>query len=101
MEEMHLNRDFSVNSEGQLCVGGQVVDSNMILFEEQAKSLLEKELMEGPLNYDPANDDDDYQSFDEDIYDHLLDNDISMNDDNFSSEGGFFDINNDEFDAIN
>ncbi len=50
MEEKHLSRRISVNPEGQLCIDDQVVDSDMILFEEEAKILLEKELMEGPHN---------------------------------------------------
>lgn len=75
MEEKHLSRRISVNPEGQLCIDDQVVDSDMILFEEEAKILLENELMEGPQNV------------------------LSDDEDDFS-EDGYYDKNNyDEFDA--
>lgn len=96
MEERHLNRRISVNKDGRLCIDNQEVDSDMILFEEEAKNLLEQELMEGPHFDTPDNDfiinninDEDF-----DIEDYNPDDDIYLN-------GGYYDISNDEFDAIN
>lgn len=75
MEEKHQNRVITVNPQGQLCIDNQLVDSDMILFEEEAKILLENELMEGPQNV------------------------LSDDEDDFS-EDGYYDKNNyDEFDA--
>jgi trans-2-enoyl-CoA reductase len=98
MEERHLNRSISVNKDGRLCIDNQEVDSDMILFEEEAKNLLEQELMEGP-HYNPMEEDvDNFDGFDNDRdYDRELDSD---GDDIFFRDG-YFDISNDDFDAIN
>jgi hypothetical protein len=95
MEERHLDRIISVNPEGLLCIDNQVVDSDMILFEEEAKSLLEQELMEGPLlSY--SEEEEDYSLFEEDSDDYLEDDYIS--DEDISFFDGSSDISNDDFD---
>ncbi len=88
MEEMHQNKCFSVNAEGQLCIDDHVVDSDMILFEEEAKLLLEQELMEGPLYYYPETEDD-YSALETDSED-------LMNDDDIYYEGNNFDLFSDD-----
>lgn len=83
MEEMHQSKNFSVNAEGQLCIDNHVVDSDMILFEEEAKILLEQELMEGPLFFYP-DDEDNYSSLEIDI--DILPDDEGNNFDIFSDD---------------
>lgn len=95
MEGRHLNRILSVNSDGLLCIDNQVVDSNMILFEEEAKRLLEQELMEGPLlSY--SEEEEDYSSFEEDSEDYL--DEEFLNDEDISFYDGSSDISYDDFD---
>lgn len=96
MEEKHLNRIISVNKDGRLCIDDQEVDSDMILFEEEAKNLLEEELMEGPHFYSS---DEDLSNYD--CYDEYLDSDDYNLDDDIFFRGGYYDISNDEFDAMN
>lgn len=98
MEERHLNRIISVKKDGRLCIDNQEVDSDMILFEEEAKNLLEQELMEGPHFYNPSDEDDDLDGF---YLDHEFDFEIDSDDNNTFLRDGYFDISNDDFDAIN
>lgn len=94
---MHLNNRISISPEGKLFIDNQELDSDIILFEEEAKDLLEEELMEGPLiyypddeGYYPISENDDFDLF---LDDHLLDND------DISFRDGYFDISNDELDV--
>jgi hypothetical protein len=90
--------NLSVYFDGQLYIDSRLVDSAMILFEEEAKNLLEKELMEGPLN-NYNREDEEFSLLDSVDFDLPLekepdsDEDISLND-------NYYDISNDEFDAI-
>jgi len=95
MEEKHQNRTISVNSDGRLSIDNQEVDSDMILFEEEAKSLLEKELMEGPLSSYSENED----AYLQDYFDYDYTGENSLDDDIFFNEG-YNDISNDEFDTL-
>lgn len=95
MEENHLNRLITVNHEGRLCFDSQVVDSDMILFEEEAKNLLEQELMEGPHFYYQEEDDLMTESDDTEI----IPDDDWIQEDDISFNGGYHDISNDEFDV--
>lgn len=98
MEEQHLNRRISVNKDGRLCIDNQEVDSDMILFEEEAKILLEQELMEGPYLYYPMEDDETTPHFDKDQ--DINDRDSNYGGDDIFFRDGYFDISNDDNDAI-
>lgn len=96
MEENHLNRNISVNPDGRLCIDNQTVDSDMILFEEEAKNLLEQELMEGPHFYYTGEEDELIPE--DDDPDIILEDDQNQDDENYLN-GGYHDISNDEFDT--
>lgn len=89
---------MSVDIDGRLYIDSRLVDSAMILFEEEAKNLLEKELMEGPLNNYMKDDEDDSFLESDDFDIPLEDSDY---DENISFDSGYYDISNDEFDTIN
>jgi hypothetical protein len=95
MKEKHHNPKIRVNSDGRLCIDNQVVDFDMILFEEEAKNLLEQELMEGPHYY--------YQEEDELISENddadIIPDEDQIQEDDIYFNGGYHDISNDEFDA--
>lgn len=90
--------NLSVYVDGQLYIDSRLVDSAMILFEEEAKNLLEKELMEGPLN-NYYREDEDFSLLDSDDFDLPLEEEADS-DENISLDGNYYDISNDEFDAI-
>jgi hypothetical protein len=97
MKNTPLYRVISVNPDGRFCIDNQVVDFDMILFEEQAKNLLEAELMEGPLNYYPGQEGDD-SFFEENDLEAFGENDILPDDRDIWFGDGYYDINNDDFD---
>lgn len=95
MEEKHPDKVYSINPDGQLCIEGQELDSDMVLYEEEAKKLFESELMESLLFYYPE---------DEEDYSDIEDEDLDQNTENNSkdnevtkADNDYFDINNDEF----
>ncbi len=92
--------NLSIDIDGRLNIDSRLVDSAMILFEEEAKNLLEKELMEGPLNN--LKDDEDDSFLESDDFDTQLedDSDFDEHDENISFDSGYYDNINDEFDAI-
>ncbi len=90
--------NLSVDIDGRLHIHSRLVDSAMILFEEEAKNLLEKELMEGPLN-NYLKDDEDESLLESDDFDEPLEEDYDI-DENISFDSGYYDISNEEFDAI-
>jgi hypothetical protein len=93
MEENHHNRIYTVSPDGRWLIDDREVNS-FIIFEEEAKNLLENELMEGPLNYYPEDEDDYPLNESEDLYPMINeDEDISIED--ISIEGGYYDIIND------
>lgn len=98
MKENPLDRIISVNPDGRLCIDNQEVDSDMILFEEEAKNLLEQELMEGPLNYYPEKSGVE-SLFEEDDLEAYSDEDVFPDDEDITfGDGGYYDINNDDYD---
>lgn len=93
MEENHHNRIYSVSPDGRWLFDDREVNS-FIIFEEEAKNLLEKELMEGPLNYYPE-DNDDYPLTESEDLDPLITEDEDFTIDDISIEGGYYDISDD------
>ncbi|HLN52984.1 MAG TPA: hypothetical protein VK212_04705 [Lentimicrobium sp.] len=91
-----LNRVISVNPDGRLCIDNQEVDSDMILFEEEAKNLLEEELLEGPLSNYPEYGTDEELLFEEDDNDSEAFGDFSDDEDITFGDSGY-DINNDDY----
>lgn len=92
---MHLNRIISVSPQGRLFINNQEVDFDMFIIEEEAIKLLEQELMEGRQIYN-TEDEDQLSEIDE--FFQILDDD-SFKDDDIFFEGGYFDVNSDDFDV--
>jgi len=72
----HRDKLYSINPDGHLCFDDQELDSDLILFEEEAKNLLERELMEGLLFYYPEDEEDYSMIEDEDLEQNTEDNSI-------------------------
>jgi hypothetical protein len=88
--EIFQSNNLSINSEGLLCINDIVVDPDMILFEEDAKVLLENELMEVPLFYNP-DDENDLAPSDMDEFE-IISDDESTFDDEISLDGNNQDL---------